>query len=175
MNIKLIFYKVKGKIMIYFEEGLSSNVMYPLLLEDGSSKYFTKDGVIAYKEKLDKKLKKYGILNAVKWGVFSLCVSYILFYLIFCLAYSQNVTDWNIYRTTVQYMNLPNIFTVPFIINIPRIHVISEHQMFLFKRFKEVYGEYFTLDKHWDKINMKCEGGVLGIKDLMNRIEARQY
>lgn len=161
--------------MLTVEQGLSKNVMYPLLLEDGSSRYFTKDGVIAYKEKLDKKLKKYGILNAVKWGFFALCISYILFYLVFCCVYSKHITDWNAYRTTVQYMNLPNIFLVSFIINIPRIHVISEHQMFLFKRFKEVYGEYFTLDKRWNKINMKCEGGVLGIKDLMNRIEASQY
>lgn len=161
--------------MIHIEEGLSRYVMYPLLLEDGSCKYYTRDGVIAYKEKLDKKLKEYGILNAVKWGFFALCISYILFYLIFCIVYHQNITNWNAYRTTVQYMNLLNIFLVLVIINIPRIHVISEHQMFLFKRFKEVYGEYFTLGKRWDKINMKCEGGILGIKDLMNRIEASQY
>ena len=161
--------------MLTIEQGLSKYVMYPLLLEDGGCKYFTKDGVIAYKEKLDKKLKKYGILNAVKWGFFALCISYILFYLVFSCVYSRYVVDWDTYRTIVQYMNLPNIFIVPLIINIPRIHVISEHQMFLFKRFKEAYGGYFTLGKRWNKINMKCEGGVLGIKDLMNRIEARQY
>jgi hypothetical protein len=161
--------------MLTVEQGLSKNVMYPLLLEDGSSRYFTKDGVIAYKEKLDKKLKKYGILNAIKWGFFALCVSYILFYLVFCLIYSRSVTDWNAYRTTVQYMNLPNIFLVPAIINIPRIHVISEHHMFLFKRFKETYGKYFTLGKCWNKINMKCDGGILGIQSLMNDIELRQY
>lgn len=56
--------------MLTVEQGLSKNVMYPLLLEDGSSRYFTKDGVIAYKEKLDKKLKRYGILKGIKWGFF---------------------------------------------------------------------------------------------------------
>lgn len=160
--------------MLTVEQGLSEYVMYPLLLEDGSSKYFTKDGVIAYKEKLDKKLKKYGILNAIKWGFFTLCVSYVLFYLIFCIVYSRNITDWNAYITTIQYMNLPNIFLIPTIINIPRIHVMSEHQMFLFKRFKEAYGRYFTFGKRWNKINMKCNGGILGIQSLMNNIEASQ-
>lgn len=160
--------------MLTVEQGLSEYVMYPLLLEDGSSKYFTKDGVIAYKEKLDKKLKKYGILNAIKWGFFTLCVSYVLFYLILCIVYSRNITDWNAYITTIQYMNLPNIFLIPTIINIPRIHVMSEHQMFLFKRFKEAYGRYFTFGKRWNKINMKCNGGILGIQSLMNNIEASQ-
>lgn len=37
--------------MLTAEQGLSEYVMYPLLLEDGSSKYFTKDDIIAYKEK----------------------------------------------------------------------------------------------------------------------------
>lgn len=160
--------------MIYFEEGLSKNVMYPLLLEDGSSRYFTKDGVIAYKEKLDKKLKRYGIMNAIKWGLFVFFILYIIGYLVSCCLLSSRV-DNETYHTITRFLQLPAIIMVPLCVWIPRIHFIDDHHMFLFKRFKETYGEYFDLHKRWNKINTKCNGGILGIQSLMNGIEASQY
>ena len=160
--------------MIYFEEGLSKNVMYPLLLEDGSSRYFTKDGVIAYKEKLDKKLKRYSIMNAIKWGLFVFFITYIISYLISCCLLSSRV-DKETYHTITRFLQLPAIVMVPLCVWIPRIHFIDDHHMFLFKRFKETYGEYFDLHKRWNKINTKCNGGILGIQSLMNDIEASQY
>ena len=160
--------------MLTVEQGLSKNVMYPLLLEDGSSKYFTKDGVIAYKEKLDKKLKRYGIMNTVKWGIFVFFITYIITYLISCWLLFSRV-DNETYHTITGFLQLPTIVMIPLLIWIPRIHFIDDHHMFLFKRFKEVYGKYFDLPKRWNKINMKCDGGKLGIQSLMNDIEARQY
>lgn len=160
--------------MIYFEEGLSKNVMYPLLLEDGSSRYFTKDGVIAYKEKLDKKLKRYSIMNAIKWVLFVFFITYIISYLISCCLLSSRV-DNETYHTITRFLQLPAIVMVPLCVWIPRIHFIDDHHMFLFKRFKETYGEYFDLHKRWNKINTKCNGGILGIRSLMNDIEASQY
>ena len=160
--------------MIYFEEGLSKNVMYPLLLEDGSSRYFTKDGVIAYKEKLDKKLKRYSIMNAIKWVLFVFFITYIISYLISCCLLSSRV-DNETYHTIKRFLQLPAIVMVPLCVWIPRIHFIDDHHMFLFKRFKETYGEYFDLHKRWNKINTKCNGGILGIRSLMNDIEASQY
>lgn len=148
--------------MLTIEQGLSKNVMYPLLLEDGSSKYYTKDGVIAYKEKLDKKLKRYGIMNAIKWGLFVFFITYIIGYLVLCVLLKSRV-DYEDYHTITGLLNLLTIFMVPLCVWIPRIHFIDDHNMFLFKKFKETYGEYFDLHKMWDKINMKCNGGILGI------------
>ena len=160
--------------MLTTEQGLSSYVMYPLLLEDGSSRYFTKDGVIAYKEKLDKKLKRYSIMNAIKWGLFVFFITYIISYLISCCLLSSRV-DNETYHTITRFLQLPAIVMVPLCVWIPRIHFIDDHHMFLFKRFKETYGEYFDLHKRWNKINTKCNGGILGIQSLMNDIEASQY
>ena len=150
--------------MLTVEQGLSEYVMYPLLLEDGSSKYFTKDGVIAYKEKLDKKLKRYGILDTIKWGLF-------VFFIVYIIAYLDNGT----YHTITGFLQLSTIVMIPLCVWIPRIHFIDDHHMFLFKRFKETYGEYFDFHKRWNKINTKCNGGILGIRSLMNDIEASQY
>lgn len=160
--------------MLTIEQGLSKNVMYPLLLEDGSSKYFTRDGVITYKEKLDKKLKRYGLMNTIKWGLFGLFVTYIIGYLLSCYLLSNRV-DNETYHTITGFLQLPTIVMASLLVWIPRIHFIDNHHMFLFRKFKEEYGKYFDLHKRWNKINMECEGGVLGIKDLMNDIEARQY
>lgn len=160
--------------MLTIEQGLSKNVVYPLLLEDGSSKYYTKDGVIAYKEKLDKKLKRYGIMNAIKWGLFVFFITYIIGYLVLCVLLKGRV-DYESYRTITGCLQFPTIFMVPLCVWIPRIHFIDDHNMFLFKKFKETYGEYFDLHKRWDKINMKCNGGILGIQSLMNDIELIQY
>lgn len=160
--------------MLTVEQGLSAYVMYPLLLEDGSSKYFTKDGVIAYKEKLDKKLKRYVILDTIKWGLFVFFITYLITYLISCCLLSSRV-DNGTYHTITGVLQLPTIIMVPLCVWIPRIHFIDDHHMFLFKRFKETYGEYFDLHKRWNKINMKCDGGILGIQSLMNDIEASQY
>ena len=160
--------------MLTIEQGLSEYVMYPLLLEDGSSRYFTKDGVIAYKEKLDKKLKRYSIMNAIKWGLFVFFITYIISYLISCCLLSSRV-DNETYHTITRFLQLPAIVMVPLCVWIPRIHFIDDHHMFLFKRFKETYGEYFDLHKRWNKINTKCNGGILGIQSLMNDIEASQY
>lgn len=160
--------------MLTVEQGLSEYVMYPLLLEDGSSKYFTKDGVIAYKEKLDKKLKRYGILDTIKWGLFVFFITYLIGYLISCCLLSSRV-DNETYHTITRFLQLPAIVMVPLCVWIPRIHFIDDHHMFLFKRFKETYGEYFDLHKRWNKINTKCNGGILGIQSLMNDIEASQY
>lgn len=160
--------------MLTIEQGLSEYVMYPLLLEDGSSRYFTKDGVIAYKEKLDKKLKRYSIMNAIKWGLFVFFITYIISYLISCCLLFSRV-DNETYHTITRFLQLPAIVMVPLCVWIPRIHFIDDHHMFLFKRFKETYGEYFDLHKRWNKINMKCDGGILGIRSLMNDIEASQY
>lgn len=160
--------------MLTIEQGLSEYVMYPLLLEDGSSKYFTKDGVIAYKEKLDKKLKRYDTLDTIKWGLFVFFITYIISYLISCCLLSSRV-DNETYHTITRFLQLPAIVMVPLCVWIPRIHFIDDHHMFLFKRFKETYGEYFDLHKRWDKINTKCNGGILGIRSLMNDIEASQY
>ena len=91
--------------MLTVEQGLSKNVMYPLLLEDGSSKYFTKDGVIAYKEKLDKKLKQYGIMNAIKWGLFAFFITYLIGYLISCYLLSSRVVNIT-YHTITGYLQL---------------------------------------------------------------------
>lgn len=160
--------------MLTIEQGLSEYVMYPLLLEDGSSRYFTKDGVIAYKEKLDKKLKRYSIMNAIKWGLFVFFITYIISYLISCCLLSSRV-DNETYHTITRFLQLPAIVMVPLCVWIPRIHFIDDHHMFLFKRFKETYGEYFDLHKRWNKINTKCNGGILSIQSLMNDIEASQY
>lgn len=160
--------------MLTIEQGLSEYVMYPLLLEDGSSRYFTKDGVIAYKEKLDKKLKRYSIMNAIKWGLFVFFITYIISYLISCCLLFSRV-DNETYHTITRFLQLPAIVMVPLCVWIPRIHFIDDHHMFLFKRFKETYGEYFDLHKRWNKINTKCNGGILGIQSLMNDIEASQY
>lgn len=160
--------------MLTVEQGLSAYVMYPLLLEDGSSRYFTKDGVTAYKEKLDKKLKRYSIMNAIKWGLFVFFITYIISYLISCCLLSSRV-DNETYHTITRFLQLPAIVMVPLCVWIPRIHFIDDHHMFLFKRFKETYGEYFDLHKRWNKINTKCNGGILGIQSLMNDIEASQY
>ena len=160
--------------MLTVEQGLSKNVMYPLLLEDGSSKYFTKDGVIAYKEKLDKKLKRYSIMNAIKWGLFVFFILYIIGYLVSCWLLCSRV-DNETYHTITGFLQLSTIVMVPLLVWIPRIHFIDDHHMFLFKRFKEAYGKYFDLHKRWNKINMKCDGGILGIQSLMNDIEASQY
>lgn len=160
--------------MLTIEQGLSEYVMYPLLLEDGSSRYFTKDGVIAYKEKLDKKLKRYSIMNAIKWGLFVFFITYIISYLISCCLLSSRV-DNETYHTITRFLQLPAIVMVPLCVWIPRIHFIDDLHMFLFKRFKETYGEYFDLHKRWNKINTKCNGGILGIQSLMNGIEASQY
>lgn len=160
--------------MLTIEQGLSEYVMYPLLLEDGSSKYFTKDGVIAYKEKLDKKLKRYDIMNAIKWGLFVFFITYLIGYLVSCCLLSSRV-DNETYHTITRFLQLPAIVMVPLCVWIPRIHFIDDHHMFLFKRFKETYGEYFDLHKRWNKINTKCNGGILGIQSLMNDIEASQY
>lgn len=160
--------------MLTTEQGLSSYVMYPLLLEDGSSSYFTKDGVTAYKEKLDKKLKQYGIMNTIKWGLFVFFITYIIGYLVSCCLLSSRV-DNETYHTITRFLQLPAIVMVPLCVWIPRIHFIDDHHMFLFKRFKETYGEYFDLHKRWNKINTKCNGGILGIQSLMNDIEASQY
>lgn len=141
--------------MLTVEQGLSKNVMYPLLLEDGSSKYFTKDGVIAYKEKLDKKLKQYGIMNAIKWGLFAFFITYLIGYLISCYLLSSRVVNIT-YHTITGYLQLPTIVMVPLLVWIPRIHFIDDHHMFLFKRFKEMYGEYFELPKRWNNIHKKC-------------------
>lgn len=160
--------------MIYFEEGLSKNVMYPLLLEDGSSRYFTKDGVIAYKEKLDKKLKRYDTLDTIKWMLFVFFITYLIGYIVSCCLLSSRV-DNETYHTITWFLQLPAIVMVPLLVWIPRIHFIDDHHMFIFKRFKETYGEYFDLHKRWNKINTKCNGGILGIRSLMNDIEASQY
>ena len=160
--------------MLTIEQGLSEYVMYPLLLEDGSSRYFTKDGVIAYKEKLDKKLKRYSIMNAIKWGLFVFFITYLIAYLVSCCLLSSRV-DNETYHTITRFLQLPAIVMVPLCVWIPRIHFIDDHHMFLFKKFKETYGEYFDLHKRWNKINMKCNGGILGIRSLMNDIEASQY
>ena len=160
--------------MLTIEQGLSEYVMYPLLLEDGSSRYFTKDGVIAYKEKLDKKLKRYGILDTIKWGLFVFFITYLIGYLVSCCLLSSHV-DNETYHTITRFLQLPAIVMVPLCVWIPRIHFIDDHHMFLFKRFKETYGEYFDLHKRWNKINTKCNGGILGIRSLMNDIEASQY
>lgn len=160
--------------MLTIEQGLSEYVMYPLLLEDGSSRYFTKDGVIAYKEKLDKKLKRYSIMNAIKWGLFVFFITYLIAYLVSCCLLSSRV-DNETYHTITRFLQLPAIVMVPLCVWIPRIHFIDDHHMFLFKRFKETYGEYFDLHKRWNKINTKCNGGILGIQSLMNGIEASQY
>lgn len=160
--------------MLTVEQGLSEYVMYPLLLEDGSSKYFTKDGVIAYKEKLDKKLKRYDILDIIKWGLFVFFITYIISYLVSCCLLSSRV-DNGTYHTITGFLQLPTIVMIPLLVWIPRIHFIDDHHMFLFKKFKETYGEYFDLHKRWNKINMKCNGGILGIRSLMNDIEASQY
>ena len=160
--------------MLTIEQGLSEYVMYPLLLEDGSSRYFTKDGVIAYKEKLDKKLKRYSIMNAIKWGLFVFFITYIISYLISCCLLFSRV-DNETYHTITRFLQLPAIVMVPLCVWIPRIHFIDDHHMFLFKRFKETYGEYFDLHKRWKKINTKCNGGILGIQSLMNDIEASLY
>ena len=148
--------------------------MYPLLLEDGSSRYFTKDGVIAYKEKLDKKLKWYGILDTIKWGLFVFFITYLIGYIVSCCLLSSRV-DNETYHTITRFLQLPAIVMVPLCVWIPRIHFIDDHHMFIFKRFKETYGEYFDLHKRWNKINTKCNGGILGIRSLMNDIEASQY
>lgn len=148
--------------MLTIEQGLSKNVMYLLLLEDGSCKYYTKDGVIAYKEKLDKKLKRYSIMNAIKWGLFVFFIAYTIGYLVLCVLLKSRV-DYESYRTITGCLQFPTIFMVPLCVWIPRIHFIDDHNMFLFKKFKETYGEYFDLHKRWDKINMKCNGGILGI------------
>lgn len=160
--------------MLTVEQGLSEYVMYPLLLEDGSSRYFTKDGVIAYKEKLDKKLKRYSIMNAIKWGLFVFFITYITSYLISCCLLSSRV-DNETYHTITRFLQLPTIVMIPLCVWIPRIHFIDDHHMFIFKRFKETYDEYFDLHKRWNKINTKCNGGILGIQSLMNDIEASQY
>ena len=137
--------------MLTIEQGLSKNVMYPLLLEDGSCKYYTKDGVIAYKEKLDKKLKRYGIMNVIKWGLFVFFIAYIIGYLVLCVLLKSRV-DYEDYHTITGLLNLPTIVMAPLCVWIPRIHFIDDHHMFLFKRFKESYGEYFELHKRWDKL-----------------------
>ena len=160
--------------MLIIEQGLSKYVMYPLLLEDGSSRYFTKDGVIAYKEKLDKKLKWYGILDTIKWGLFVFFITYLIGYIVSCCLLSSRV-DNETYHTITRFLQLPAIVMVPLCVWIPRIHFIDDHHMFIFKRFKETYGEYFDLHKRWNKINTKCNGGILGIRSLMNDIEASQY
>lgn len=160
--------------MVTVEQGLSEYVMYPLLLEDGSSKYFTKDGVIAYKEKLDKKLKRYGILDTIKWGLFVFFIVYIIGYIVSCCLLSSRV-DNETYYTITGFLQLPTIVMIPLCVWIPRIHFIDDHHMFLFKRFKETYGGYFDFHKRWNKINTKCNGGILGIRSLMNGIEASQY
>ncbi len=160
--------------MLTIEQGLSEYVMYPLLLEDGSSRYFTKDGVIAYKEKLDKKLKRYGILDTIKWGLFVFFITYLIAYLVSCCLLSSRV-DNETYHTITRFLQLLAIVMVPLCVWIPRIHFIDDHHMFLFKRFKETYGEYFDLHKRWNKINTKCNGGILGIQSLMNDIEAIQH
>lgn len=138
--------------MLTIEQGLSKNVMYPLLLEDGSCKYYTKDGVIAYKEKLDKKLKRYGILNAIKWGLFVFFIAYIIGYLVLCVLLKSRV-DYEDYHTITGLLNLPTIVMTSLCVWIPRMHFIDDHHMFLFKKFKESYGEYFELHKRWDKFN----------------------
>ena len=94
--------------MLTIEQGLSEYVMYPLLLEDGSSRYFTKDGVIAYKEKLDKKLKRYSIMNAIKWGLFVFFITYIISYLISCCLLFSRV-DNETYHTITRFLQLPAI------------------------------------------------------------------
>lgn len=137
--------------MLTVEQGLSKNVMYPLLLEDGSSKYFTKDGVIAYKEKLDKKLKRYGILNTIKWGIFVFFIAYIIGYLVLCVLLKSRV-DYEDYHTITRLLNLPTIAMASLCVWIPRMHFIDDHHMFLFKKFKESYGEYFELHKRWDSV-----------------------
>lgn len=131
--------------MLTIEQGLSKNVMYPLLLEDGNCKYFTKDGVIAYKEKLDKKLKRYGIMNAIKWGLFVFFIVYIIGHLVLC-ALLKSCIDYGDYHTITRILKLPTIVMVPLCVWIPRIHFIEDHHMFLFKKFKETYGEYFDLN-----------------------------
>lgn len=138
--------------MLTIEQGLSKNVMYPLLLEDGSCKYYTKDGVIAYKEKLDKKLKRYSIMNAIKWGLFVFFITYIIGYLVLCVLLKGRV-DYEDYHTITGLLNLPTIVMASLCVWIPRIHFIDDHHMFLFKKFKESYGEYFELHKRWDKFN----------------------
>ena len=97
--------------MLTVEQGLSENIMYPVLLEDGSFKYYTKDGVNAYKKELDKKLKNYNLLNIIRWVIFSICI---------------NLATWQI---------------------------IDRHQMFLFRKFLDVYGCYFSFNRHWEKIS----------------------
>lgn len=138
--------------MLTIEQGLSKNVMYPLFLEDGSCKYYTKDGVIAYKEKLDKKLKQYSIMNAIKWGLFVFFITYIIGYLVLCVLLKGRV-DYEEYHTITGLLNLPTIVMASLCVWIPRIHFIDDHHMFLFKKFKESYGEYFELHKRWDKFN----------------------
>lgn len=160
--------------MLTIEQGLSERVMYPLLLENGSCKYYTKDGVIAYKEKLDKKLKRYGIMNAIKWGLFVFCIMYFIGYLVLCVLLKSRV-DYEGYHTITGILKFPTIFMVPLCVWVPRIHFIDDHHMFLFKRFKETYGEYFDFHKRWNKINMKCDGRILGIQSLINDIELRQH
>ena len=141
--------------MINVEQGLSNNVMYPLLLEYGSCNYFTKDGVIAYKEKLDKKLKRYGMLNGIKWGLFCVFTIYLIGYIMFCCLLSSRI-DIDTYHTITGFLQLPTIIIAPLLVWIPRIHFIDNHHMFLFKKFKEMYGEYFELPKRWNNICRKC-------------------
>lgn len=131
--------------MLTVEHGLSKNVMYPLLLEDGSCKYYTKDGVIAYKEKLDKKLKRYGIMNTIKWGLFVFFITYIIGYLVLCVLFKSRI-DYEDYHIIIRILSFPTIVMIPLCVWIPRIHFIDKHHMFLFKRFKETYGEYFDLN-----------------------------
>ena len=137
--------------MLTIEQGLSKNVMYPLLLEDGSCKYYTKDGVITYKEKLDKKLKRYGIMNAIKWGLFVFFIAYIIGYLVLCVLLKGRV-DYEDYHTITGLLNLPTIVMTSLCVWIPRMHFIDDHHMLLFKKFKESYGEYFELHKRWDSV-----------------------
>jgi hypothetical protein len=130
--------------MLTVEQGLSEYMMYPLLLEDGSFKYFTKDGVIAYKERLDKKLKNYNLFNIIRWVIFSICIMY-------CL--SITILSQFLCNTVFDYLKISTIFIIPISINLATWQIIDRHQMFLFRKFLDVYGRYFSFNRYWKKIS----------------------
>ena len=130
--------------MLTVEQGLSEYMMYPLLLEDGSSRYFTKDGVIAYKERLDKKLKNYNLFNIIRWVIFSICIMY-------CL--SITILSQFLCNTVFDYLKISTIFIIPISINLATWQIIDRHQMFLFRKFLDVYGRYFSFNRYWKKIS----------------------
>ena len=165
--------------MLNIEKGLSKYVMYYWFNKDGDTIWLTKDGIVNVKNKLDKQFKKYRIKRLVSIGLISFSlIAVATAFITFCIIGWKKLS-YEDYCFTTALVKLPVIIIVNLLIFTLSTNIRNHDGQLIYrlKRFKYMYGDYFTLDKYWNKL-AGCDAGEyngssLSLSELMGRIESR--